>query len=428
MRTSGLAPVFDLLGACADERPEAFRFLFEREGMGVAATPLAGGWGHSVEPVTSDSIAGMGRHMEELLRAVAGQSDGNGPPPVAVGQIGFGPDDDAWMRVPARLVRRTEPGATWLIEVVPGDDEDEFPFEPRRPAAGGPAEPFVPSQIEAVPTAKGYAEAVRRAVARIRDGELRKVVLARTLRVVAGRTLDPVRLAHRLRAVDPQAYTFITARHAGVRAHGRPGEPLLVGASPELLVSRHGQQVRSTPLAGSAPRAGDPEEDRANADALFASAKNREEHAIVVDAIAETLQPRCERLTWDPEPVLLETANVWHLATRFEGTLLDPSPNAVELVAALHPTPAVCGTPRKVARAMISELETFDRGGYAGPVGWMDAEGDGEWAIALRCAELNGDRATLFAGAGIVSGSDPLDEVDETDRKFRAFLDSLRWG
>jgi isochorismate synthase len=242
----------------------------------------------------------------------------------------------------------------------------------------------------------------------------------------AGRTLDPVRLAHRLRAVDPLAYTFIASLAFGARTRGTP--PLLVGASPELLVSRRGRAVRSTPLAGSAPRFGDPEQDRASGQGLLASAKNRQEHAIVVEAIADTLRPACEQLSWDPDPVLLETANVWHLATRFAGTLRDPAPNVVELVAALHPTPAVCGTPVATARTTISELETFDRGGYAGPVGWMDAAGDGEWAIALRCAELRGDRATLFAGAGIVADSEPDDEVDETERKFRAFLDSLRWG
>jgi isochorismate synthase len=147
-----------------------------------------------------------------------------------------------------------------------------------------------------------------------------------------------------------------------------------------------------------------------------------------VEAGAESLRPFCEELTWDPEPVLLPTANVWHLSTRFRGTLRDPAPHVLELVAALHPTPAVCGTPRSVARAAIDEMEPFDRGSYAGPVGWIDAAGDGEWAIALRCAELAGDHATLFAGAGIVAGSDPAAEVDETERKFRAFLDSLRWG
>jgi isochorismate synthase len=206
------------------------------------------------------------------------------------------------------------------------------------------------------------------------------------------------------------------------------GAGSLVGASPELLLRREGSSVRSTPLAGSAPRSGDPDEDRANGLALLESAKDRREHALVVEAIAETLGPRCERLTWDPEPVLLETANVWHLATRFEGELRDPAPSALDLVAELHPTPAVGGTPRDAATSLIRELEPVARGAYAGAVGWLDAEGDGEWAIALRCALLDGPRARLFAGAGIVAASIPEHELDETERKFRAFLDSLRWG
>ena len=234
----------------------------------------------------------------------------------------------------------------------------------------------------------------------------------------ADRALDPRLLAHRLRAVDPDAYTFAAPTNEGV----------IVGASPELLVSRRGLEVRSNPLAGSAPRSGDPDEDRANADALVSSAKDREEHAIVVDAVAETLRPFCVELTWDPEPVLRETPNIWHLSTRFRGVLKEPAASALELVAELHPTPAVAGTPRDGALGTIAELEPFDRGRYAGPVGWVDADGDGEWAIALRCAELRGDRATLYAGAGIVADSDPAKELEETERKFRAFLDALRWG
>jgi isochorismate synthase len=186
--------------------------------------------------------------------------------------------------------------------------------------------------------------------------------------------------------------------------------------------------VRSTPLAGTAPRSGDPDEDRTNAEALVASAKDREEHRIVVEAVAEVLGGCCDELTFDDEPVLEPTANVWHLATRFEGVLRDTSITALDLVAELHPTPAVCGKPEASALASIAELEGFDRGAYAGPVGWVDAHGDGDWAIALRCAELKGEAATLYAGAGIVAGSVPEQEVDETDRKFRAFLDSLRWG
>ena len=158
------------------------------------------------------------------------------------------------------------------------------------------------------------------------------------------------------------------------------------------------------------------------------SNKDREEHAIVVEAVAETLGAFCEELRWDPEPVLLPTANVWHLSTRFRGVLRDAETSVLQLVGALHPTPAVGGWPREAALDAIQRLEPFERGSYAGPVGWIDAEGDGEWAIALRCAELSGDRAALFAGAGIVADSDPEAELDETERKFRAFLDSLRWG
>jgi isochorismate synthase len=430
VRATRLAPAFDLLAACTGGTAGDPRFLFEREGLGVAGAPLPGGHGWSTDATDPDAIIALGRNAQRFMQALAGPDDLPGT--VAVGRFPFAARADAWMQVPARLARRTTLGETWLVELTP-TRTDAVSFAPGRPtgssAGSSPGDPFGSAQVEPHPSAEAYAAMVAEAVARIRSGAMRKVVLARTMRVAAGRVLDPVRLAHRLRAVDPHAFTFVAPSSwtdpSDVTAAGRRS---LVGASPELLVSRLGSVVRSTPLAGSAPRAGDPEEDRANADALFASAKNREEHAIVVEAIAETLGPTCLELTWDPEPVLLETANVWHLATRFQGIVREPAPNVVELVAALHPTPAVCGTPTEVARSTIDELEPFDRGGYAGPVGWMDARGDGEWAIALRCAELAGDRASLFAGAGIVAASEPDDEVDETDRKFRAFLDSLRWG
>jgi len=263
--------------------------------------------------------------------------------------------------------------------------------------------------------------------------------------VNAGRELDARRLLHRLRAVEPHCYAFAAPTRQGppgsvagenTEVLARSREPTrggartrsLVGASPELLVSRRGDRVRSMPLAGTATRAGDPDADVANAEALAASGKDREEHAFVVAAVADVLGGFCDDLTFDAEPVLEPTANVWHLATRFEGTLRDRSVTALDLVAELHPTPAVCGTPEMAARSYIALTEGFDRGAYAGPVGWVDARGDGDWAIALRCAELDGTRATLYAGAGIVGGSDPASELDETDRKFRAFLDSLRWG
>jgi isochorismate synthase len=318
-------------------------------------------------------------------------------------------------------MQRSEPGRTRSVDVMPKGGEGRA-AAPRAVSPVRPMElhdPFTELQVRAVPTAAGYAEAVGVVTGRIGAGVLRKVVLARTIQVASDRDLDGRRLAKRLRSVDPDAYTFIAPTPRGT---------VMVGASPELLLSRRGLEIRSNPLAGSAPRAGDPEEDRANADALVASSKDREEHQIVVEAVLEALRPFCDRLGHDPEPVLLSTANVWHLSTRFDGMLRQPAPNALELVAALHPTPAVCGTPRDVAQAVIAELEPFDRGCYAGPVGWMDANGDGEWAIALRCAELHPAGATLYAGAGIVADSVPEREVDETERKFRAFLDSLRWG
>jgi isochorismate synthase len=408
VRVSELGPAFDLLAALGD----GGGFLMERGGVGVGAS----GEGQTdTAPGRGDGggIREVGLAATARLRALA--RDG-AVQPVAVGALPFG-GGDATLHTPARVVRRTGPRATWLIQIdAPGGPT---PFVPRPvgPAAR-PHRPFTDLQMTAVPPPAEYANGVREAADRIRAGDLRKVVLAREIRVEAGRPLEPRLLAARLRAVDPDAYTFIAPTAAGV----------LVGASPELLVSKHGSEIRSNPLAGSAPRSGDPSEDRRSARALEASAKDRDEHEIVVESVAETLRPFCAELTWDREPVLLSTANVWHLSTRFRGTLRDPAPHVLELVAALHPTPAVCGTPRRAARAAIDRMEPFDRGSYAGPVGWVDAEGDGEWAIALRCAELAGDRATLYAGAGIVAGSDPAAELEETERKFRAFLDSMRWG
>jgi isochorismate synthase len=374
-----LGASFDLLAAWQDGG-----VFLDRDGVGIATGP-----GALVPP-------------DDVAAALTDRPDGA----VAAGALPFA--GAGTLVIGDDQVRRTDPfvttkigegGATLVTGVIP-------------------AAAFGEAAVTPVPAPELYTGAVQEAVRRIGAGALRKVVLARTIEVAADRTFDPRRLAHRLRAVDPHAFSFIAPADGGV----------LVGASPELLVSRQGSEVRANPLAGSAPRSGNKDEDRANADALVASAKNRQEHAIVVEAIAEALRPRCATLTWDPEPVLLETANVWHLSTRFRGRLRDPAPSALDLALTLHPTPAIAGTPTETALAAIGQLEGFARGAYAGPVGWVDADGNGVWAIALRCALLSADHATLYAGAGIVGASDPSDELDETDRKFRAFLDALRWG
>jgi isochorismate synthase len=375
-----LGASFDLLAAW-----QPGGVFVERDGLGVATGP--GKWVRVAD--VGDAIADA---PEGAVACGALPFEGGGSLLIASSQVRR---SDRF--VTARFGESAAP--TLVTGVIPGDA-------------------FRAAALTPVPAREFYEGAVAEAARRVRAGELRKVVLARTIEVEAERELDPRRLAHRLRAVDPHAYTFIAPA----------GDGCLVGASPELLVSRHGLEVRANPLAGSASRAGDPAEDRVNAEQLAASAKDREEHAVVVEAVAASLEPLCETVTWDPEPVLQSTPNIWHLSTRFRGRLREPAPTALELALALHPTPAVGGSPSEAALATLAQLEGFDRGSYAGPVGWVDTGGNGEWAIALRCALLEGERATLYAGAGIVGASDPAAELDETERKFGAFLDALRWG
>lgn len=414
-RSRRLGPAFDLL---ANYR--AGGFFFERSGLGLSGMGVAGRIRAKAGP---ERILRLARLTTEALRAI--RRDGEGPPPVAVAAIPFEDRYGADAVIPSRVVARHTPGETWELDVFP---DGLAPLDAERERWTGravPHEAFDDIQLRPDPEPDDYAEAVARATKRIRSGSLRKVVLARTLLVDAGREFDAKQLLWRLRAVDPDCYAFAgpepppeLARAGGV----------LVGASPELLVLRRGREVRATPLAGSAPRFGAFRRDQISAQRLLSSEKDREEHAVVVEDVARVLGGYCDDLAHPREPELLGTANVWHLATPFSGRLHDPSMTALDLVAGLHPTPAVCGTPREEAREALSEFEPIDRGCYAGPVGWMDADGDGEWAIALRCAEITGTTARLFAGAGIVADSVPEEELDETEAKFRALLDSLRWG
>jgi isochorismate synthase len=410
--TSRLGPAFDLLAAYRDGG-----FFFERAGVGLSTS------GDAVriraEP-GAERILRLSRSVRETLAGV--ERDPDGPPPVAVASIPFDDGRPAEAVVPARAAIRPALGETWQLEVAATGTVLAKGERDRWTGRTLPHDAFAEIQLRPDPEPDDYAAAVAGATERIRVGELRKIVLARTMLVNAGRTLDAKQLLWRLRAVDADCYAFAAPQtDPAVRS-------VLVGATPELLVRRRGRVVEATPLAGSAQRFGDARRDRASADRLFGSDKEREEHAVVVEDVERVLDAFCERLERPHEPELLGTANVWHLATPFRGKLHDPEASALELVAALHPTPAVSGTPREAAREALERLESIDRGGYAGPVGWMDANGDGEWAIALRCAEVTGSTARLFAGAGIVADSVPEAELDETERKFRALLDALRWG
>jgi menaquinone-specific isochorismate synthase len=255
-----------------------------------------------------------------------------------------------------------------------------------------------------------WLEAVEIAIGEIRSGALEKVVLARDVEVWADEELDVRALAARLVRRFPQCYTFAI------------GE--LVGATPELLMRRMGRGVESLVLAGSARRSTDEAADETIGAELLASAKDAHEHRLAVESVADTLGPLCDDLRVSSEPWLLKLANVQHLATSVSGELRDDM-NVLEIVGRLHPTAAVCGTPTAAALDVIRRLEPVDRGRYAGPVGWVDAAGNGEFGIALRCADVRGTRARLWAGNGIVDGSVPEAELEETRLKLRAVQSAL---
>ena len=286
-----------------------------------------------------------------------------------------------------------------------------------------------PCAIDPVPEPAEYLRYVARAVTHLQRGDLAKVVLARSLYLTSPERIEVPQVLGNLVQLNRQGYTFATdlpPRDNVSMLDGATARPrTLIGASPELLISRSGMQIVSNPLAGSAPRSDDPAEDRRRAEALLSSAKDLHEHAVVVDAVAAALRPFCRRLDVPATPSLIHTATMWHLSTRITGELADPTTSSLTLALALHPTPAVCGFPTDHARALIQSLEPFDRGFYTGVVGWCDAGGDGEWVVALRCAEVADRTLRLFAGAGIVGESQPEAELAETSAKFRTMLNAL---
>ena len=278
---------------------------------------------------------------------------------------------------------------------------------------------------QTIPAPEEHRARIGAALGRLRDpvSGLHKVVLARALRLAAEGPLDARTIVHRLVVNDAAANVYLTDLTA---AGGGYSGAALVGASPELLVARRGDHVTCRPFAGSAPRLEDPEADEASGAALAASAKNRHEHQLVVDAMREALDPLCVDLQIAREPQLSKTAAVWHLYTPITGRLREKSTTALDLAVALHPTPAVGGVPATAAAELINELEG-DRGFYAGAVGWCDQRGDGRWVVSIRCAQLSADRRTADAhsGGGIVVESDPDDEVAETTTKFNTILSAL---
>jgi menaquinone-specific isochorismate synthase len=267
--------------------------------------------------------------------------------------------------------------------------------------------------VEPLTSIDTYLSAVVAARDAVRRGEIDKAVIARDIQVRSAQPLDVYSILLRLRASFGSSYRFLVGG--------------LLGASPELLVERHGRTIRSHPLAGTAPRTGDPTTDARLASELVASTKNQIEHRVVIDMVHDTLLPHCSYLDWEPEPSIVTVANVQHLGTALEGALVEPPLSVLALVEMLCPTPALGGHPTKEAMELITKVEGMDRGDYGGAVGWIDGRGDGTWAVTIRCAELSADRtrARLFAGGGIVADSEPHSELAETQAKFQAMLSAI---
>ncbi|SDK63558.1 isochorismate synthase [Nonomuraea jiangxiensis] len=395
VRTTPVGDPGDLLAAL----PRTAPYAWIRNGEGLV------GWG---EAARVDVPPGPGRFgwAREWLATVFGESHVDdavrvpGSGPVAFGSFTFDADAHGSVLVVPQAVLARRGGHAWLTTI--GD----LPLETFSPVR----DPGRISYGDGSLSAPAWEHVVARAARRIRDGELEKVVLARDLVATAERPIDVRLLLTRLARRYPECYTFSVAG--------------LVGATPELLIRRTGQEIESLVLAGTTPRGTGAADDLARGAALLASPKDRYEHECAIASVRQTLAPLCSSLETPDEPELLMLPNVQHLASHVTGRLADGA-SVLDVVAAMHPTAAVGGTPTHTAIEVIRELEGMDRAGYAGPVGWIDAHGDGEWGIALRSGLVQGRRARLFAGGGIMGDSDPAAELAEAQAKFRVMQYAL---
>ncbi len=310
-----------------------------------------------------------------------------------------------------RLLFVREGGATGVV-IAPGVDPEEVEAAllPHLASDATPQEMRIAQDVDR----EHWLQSVGAVAADVREGDYEKVVLAASRELDAPEDIAIGATLERLRSDYPHCHVFSVSTE----------DATFLGASPELLVSLSNGTVRSLGLAGSARRGGDEAEDEAAGRALLESAKDRIEHETVVRALREGLAPLTHHLHAPNQPELLKLRNIQHLATHVTAEAAE-GVDVLALVAGLHPTPAVCGYPSAAARTVIEAHETFDRGWYAGPVGWMDASGDGEFAVALRSALVRGRQAWLFAGAGIMGDSVPASELAEIEMKFLPLTNAL---
>ena len=401
-RTVAYTESFDLYTVCRGDG-----FLFVRDGVGVAGRDAL------CEVSEPEALS----FLQSLIPSVSTDSTFTHRGPILFALVPFSPQQQAEFVLPRIMFQKVE-GEQSTVTLI-GHNEDDLSDAYLSAAiaealSAAPPRPHSNSYRVSPVTAVGhYLDAVTTVRDSVRSGLLQKAVIARDIEVRAEDPIDVHAILLRLRSSFGSSYRYCIKN--------------MIGASPELLVSVQNTTVRSHPLAGTAPRTGDPTTDEKLAEELIASTKNQIEHRVVIDMVHDTLLPYCSYLDWEAEPSIVTVANVQHLGTTIEGALTEPCAHVFSLVRALCPTPALGGSPSSVALPLIEKVEGLDRGYYGGAVGYTDASGNGVFAVTIRCAEMSADKRTarLFAGGGIVGDSDPYVELAETQAKFQAMLSAI---
>lgn len=381
--------------------------------IGAASGLLFTHQGHTLAGVGEWARIGFERpdgwgHAQAALRALAADADSN---PAAFAALPFDPTQPGELIVPQICVGEDPDGARWITGPKECSDAELITAATAVIDRHDTRQPTRFDLRSSLPPEQWRDVVMPAALEQIATGRVRKVVMARELVLETDQPVPLAEVIGRLRQSFGSAMVFSIDG--------------FIGASPEMLVSRAGDIVRAHPLAGTMPRASDPAEDARMAASLLSSEKNQIEHGITIDWLLDSLLPFCSYVDAEPEPSIVTLANVHHLGTRVEGRLSAPSASVLELVAALHPTPAVGGDPQGEALAVISEVEGFDRGRYAGPTGWVDSQGNGVFAVSVRSATVNSTTVRICAGVGVVADSDPEAELAETRAKFQAMLSAL---
>jgi menaquinone-specific isochorismate synthase len=393
-------PLLDLL-------PDSNPLAWVRGGEGLV------GWGvFATKTVTGPARFAEARTWwEKQLEnfVVTNSVHGSGTGPVLFASFSFSPDDESVLIIP-NVVVGSKKDKTWITWI----GSEQQPILNTSPA-------FVDNgriQLNGQPEARSQAESewkekVSAAVQRIKDGALAKVVLARDITFKSEKEIDPRPILHKLASEYPTTWTYCVDK--------------FVGATPELLLRLSRGMLTSRVLAGTISKTGDDSKDLALAASLARSSKDLAEHEYAVRSVADAIEPFCTSINVPDSPFVLHLANVMHLATDVTGAIAETLAHvdAFTILDQLHPSAAVCGTPRPAAAALISEIEAMSRGRYAGPIGWIDAAGDGELGIALRGGEIQGKSIRIFAGCGIVAESDPNVELAETQAKFAPMHSAL---